>query len=127
MKMEEGEDNPVSAHDALGPISNLASDGDANRRRALNNVTNSHDMSSFPEMSVLVKCDLMDRSLGEAGTTACFDPKHLLKRLRERLKSQTTGVKIGAGAAIQRDKLEMVLGMHQPQLKLKQLLDPDDR
>lgn len=127
MVIEEGEDNPVSAHDALGPISNFASDGDANRRRAFNTLTDSYDMSSFDSMEVLRKCELMDSTLGEGGITACFDPKHLLKRLRERLKSLTTGVKVGAGAPIRRTVLEELLGMHQPLLKLKLLLDPLDR
>lgn len=127
MEMEEGEDNPVSAHDALGPIYNFASDGDANRRRAFDSLTNLCDMSSFAEMGALTKCVLMDRMLGEGGITAGFDPKHLIKRLRERLKSPTTGVKVGAGAAVQRDTLESLLSMHQPQLPLKQLLDPLDR
>ncbi|CAN0432340.1 unnamed protein product, partial [Ectocarpus sp. 12 AP-2014] len=96
--------------------STYASDGDSNRRRAFKNLTESRDMSDFTGTRCLVKCDLMDRTLGEGGVVGCFDPKHLIKRLRERLKSLTTGVKIGDGVPIRRGALEKLLGMHQPNL-----------
>lgn len=125
-EIEEGED-PQSAHDILGPISNFASDGDPNRCRAQLDLTSYFDTIDFDEPKVLVACALIDHGVGAGGIVQCYDLKHLFKRLRERLKSLTTGCKIGDGAAIQRSILQDLLRMHQPDLALTSLFDPLDR
>ena len=127
MVMEQGELEPKSAHDALGPISNFASDGEANRRRALNNLPGSRNMSEFASTKQLVSNELMDQVVADGGVVGCFDKKHLLKRLRERAKSLTTGIRVGAGAPVGRAVLQRLLSMHQPSLPLKALFDPLDR
>ena len=75
---------------SLGPIISVGSDSDAARRRSLHDVLTIESPNSALYM-VLCKLPLFDLSTGEGDITMHFDDKHLVKHIRELLKSFTRG------------------------------------
>lgn len=118
-----------SAHDLLGPIGSIHSDGDAGRRRAFIQFASDSYFSSGEDgyLRVLVACAMMDQEAAPGEIVYGMDPKHLVKRLRERLKSETTGVRVGGGAAITGPVLRHLALALDPTRNVESLLDPADR
>ena len=86
--LSEWKSNPKTQ--SLGPIISVGSDGDAARRRCLHDVLTIESPTSAL-CTILDQLPLLDLSTGEGDITMHFDDKHLVKRIRELLKSFTRG------------------------------------
>ena len=75
---------------SLGPIVSVAKDGDAKRRLGFDQLlrVDEHSQQIF---AVLNQLTLMDTAVGEGDIVVHFDDKHVIKRLREVLKSYSRG------------------------------------
>ena len=121
--LTEWKDSPQTA--SLGPIVVVATDGDSKRRLGFDQLLRDHTPSQqisavLDQLHVL----LMDAAVGDSDIVVHFDDKHVIKRLREVLKSYSRGslvhkVKI-TGAVIKRFLQKMNLP------NIDQLLHPDD-
>lgn len=123
----EDDGESESVHARIGPLGSIHSDGDAQRRRAFLKVAADYSFLSEDYLQALTECVLMDQVCGPCGVVHCFDWKHLIKRLRERLKSETTGVKISDGPAITGPSLRRLAVALDPQRRLESLFNPADR
>ena len=108
---------------ALGPIVIVATDGDAKRRLAFDQIFRISNPSSTIS-NMLVQLPLMDIAVGDNDVLVHFDDKHVIKRFREVLKSFSRGlvvckVKI-TGAVLKRFLKKLNLP------NIDQLLHPED-
>lgn len=122
---EEGED-ATSLETLVGPLGSVHSDGDAGRRRAFLEVARGSNFSTIAHLELLEQCTLMDQGCAQDGVVHCFDWKHLIKRLRERVKSDK-GVRVGGGAAITGPTLRRLAQVLFPGRSVESLLTPKDR
>ena len=89
-----------TCRDILGPQANATSDGDGPRRQAFHKEYCAMPLPSRSQLYITL-CPLLmvlfdiQVGIGPEHMTERFDDKHNLKRLRERQKSDTTGVQIG--------------------------------
>lgn len=70
---------------------------------------------------------LMDRTVSKYGTVHSFDPKHNIKRFRERDKNHR-GVQVSKdGASLNNETLRRLFSVVTPSANLDQLFNPDDK
>lgn len=75
----------------------------------------------------LVGMALMDKTASALGVVQTFDPKHNIKRFRERDKNEI-GVKVRKNrASLNRHTLSRLALAVDPTISMKSLLDPDDK
>lgn len=112
-----------------GPLVNVATDGDAERRLLLAQEFSTVQLETLgcewaDELGFL---DLMDKTVGPNGITQTFDLKHIVKRMRTRDKCKTKGMQIGAGTSLNAETIIPLFDMFFGKQSWDSLFQPDDR
>lgn len=113
----------------LGPITNIATDGDAERRRLLAEEYKGVHLKELPGTwwKALEDISLFDKNVGPGGVTQHFDWKHMVKRMRQRDKCKTKGSQIGEGGGLNAQTLSLLFNtVFKPQ-DWTPLFQPEDR
>lgn len=117
------------AESKLGPITNISTDGDAERRLLLvNEYTTVHlrdlDCTWKDELAEL---PLFHKMVGRRGITHNFDWKHMEKRKRTRDKCRTKGNQIARGGTLNAETLIPLFNVIFGKQNWDALFQPADR
>lgn len=113
----------------MGPITNISTDGDAERRRLLVEGYTTVHLKDLPGTwkDILAELPLFHKLVGPRGVTHHFDWKHMEKRKRQRDKCQTKGNQIGKGGTLNAETLIPVFDAIFGKQDWSTLFQPADR
>lgn len=117
------------AEDELGPITNIATGGDAERRRLLVEGYTTTDLRDLPGtwQKSLIELPLFNKQVGPRGISHNFDWKHMEKRKRQRDMCKTKGNQIGEGGTLNAETIIPVFDIIFGKKDWNPLFQPQDR
>jgi hypothetical protein len=118
----------------LGPLLNMDSDGQGQRRQAFNTLFTSVSADSSPPESltgrlyiVLRRCRLLDLVCGPRAMTGAFDLKHIWKRFRTLFVSTARGLEILGDSVKRNDLIVMFRASGHNEAAISAMFNPVDK